>query len=218
MIPVVCIDGPGGAGKGTIAKAVAERLGFHILDSGAIYRVMALAALKHNLRNDQLDELVNLASNLDVVFKFTQDTSMTLLDGEDVSEQLRNEVTAARASELAVIPEIRAALLQRQKDFAQAPGLVADGRDMGTIVFPDAHYKFFLTATAEERAKRRQKQLQEQGLDVSIATLLKAIEERDERDRNRTVAPLLPADDAIEIDTTELSIDEVVNRVMKDIT
>ena len=135
-----------------------------------------------------------------------------------MSEQLRNEVTAAKASELAVIPEIRAALLQRQKDFAQAPGLVADGRDMGTIVFPDAPYKFFLTATAEERAKRRQKQLQEQGLDVSIATLLKAIEERDERDRNRTVAPLLPADDATEIDTTELSIDEVVNRVMKDIT
>ena len=218
MIPVVCIDGPGGAGKGTIAKAVANQLGYHILDSGAIYRVMALAALKHNLQSSQLNELVALASGLDVVFEFTLDKSSTLLDGEDVSEKLREETTAAKASELAVIPEIRAALLQRQKDFAQAPGLVADGRDMGTIVFPDAPHKFFLTATAEERAKRRQKQLQEQGMDVSIATLLKAIEERDERDRNRTVAPLLPADDAIEIDTTELSIDDVVNRVMQELT
>lgn len=218
MIPVVCIDGPGGAGKGTIAKAVAQALGYHILDSGAIYRVMALAAIKHNLNKSQLDELVTLASNLDVVFNFTQDLSEILLEGEDVSEKLREEVTAAKASELAVIPEIRAALLQRQKDFVQMPGLVADGRDMGTIVFPDAPFKFFLTASSEERAKRRQKQLQEQGMDVSIATLLKAIEERDERDRSRTVAPLLPADDAIEIDTTELSIDEVVKRVMNEIT
>ena len=218
MIPVVCIDGPGGAGKGTIAKAVAQQLGYHILDSGAIYRVMALAALKHNLQITQLAELVQLASHLDVAFEFTQDKSSTLLDGEDVSDKLREEATASKASELAVMPEIRAALLQRQKDFAELPGLVADGRDMGTIVFPDAPYKFFLTASAQERAERRQKQLQEQGLDVSIATLLKAIKERDERDRNRTVAPLLPADDAIEIDTTELNIDEVVKRVMKEIT
>ncbi|NNJ73230.1 MAG: (d)CMP kinase, partial [Enterobacterales bacterium] len=206
------------AGKGTIAKAVAQQLGYHILDSGAIYRVMALAALKHNLHITQLDELVQLASHLDVVFEFTQDRSSTLLDGEDVSDKLREEATASKASELAVIPEIRAALLQRQKDFAELPGLVADGRDMGTVVFPDAPYKFFLTASAQERAERRRKQLQEQGLDVSIATLLKAIKERDERDRNRTVAPLLPADDAIEIDTTELNIDEVVKRVMKEIT
>ena len=216
MIPVVCIDGPGGAGKGTVAKAVAEALSFHLLDSGAIYRVMALAVQKHNLDTDDLTQLADCAYRLDVSF-ITPDSGLvqTWLEGEDVTEQLRLESTATMASKVAAIPAVRDALLQRQRDFAQAPGLVADGRDMGTIVFPEAPVKVFLTASAEERAKRRHKQLQEQGKSVSIARLLEAIEERDARDRNRSVAPLQPAEDAISIDTTELSIDAVVNRVLE---
>jgi len=215
-VPVICIDGPGGAGKGTIAKAVANALGYHILDSGAIYRLMALATDKHQINSDDISSLKILAENLDVVFDFPQDkAARILLEGENVTDELRLETTANRASELAPIAEVRAALLQRQRDFAQPPGLVADGRDMGTVVFPESMAKFFLTASAEERATRRHKQLQEQGKDVSIASLLEAIEERDMRDRNRSVAPLRPAEDAIEIDTTEMSIEEVVNQVLE---
>jgi cytidylate kinase len=216
MVTVVCIDGPGGAGKGTVAKAVAKHLGFHLLDSGAIYRIMALAAEKHNLSNEQTDELVACAQTLDVIFQSQADGLVrVLLDGEDVSGELRLETTATRASKLASNPSIRAALLQRQRDFAQPPGLVADGRDMGTVVFPDAALKVFLTASAEERAKRRQKQLHEQGKSVSIARLLEAIEAGDARDTSRSVAPLQPAEDAISIDTTNLTIDEVVNQVLE---
>ena len=216
MIPVICIDGPGGAGKGTVAKAVAEKLGYHLLDSGAIYRVMALAVLKKEINHQDIESLISCAAALDVAFLTPQSGLVeTWLDGENVTDQLRLESTATMASKVATIPEVRDALMQRQRDFAQPPGLVADGRDMGTVVFPDAPVKVFLTASAEERAKRRQKQLQEQGKSVSIARLLEAIEERDARDRNRSVAPLQPAEDAISIDTTELTIDAVVNRVLE---
>ena len=216
MIPVICIDGPGGAGKGTVAKAVAEKLGYHLLDSGAIYRVMALAVLKKEINHQDIESLISCAAALDVAFLTPQSGLVeTWLDGENVTDQLRLESTATMASKVATIPEVRDALMQRQRDFAQPPGLVADGRDMGTVVFPDAPVKVFLTASAEERAKRRQKQLQEQGKSVSIARLLEAIEERDARDRNRSVAPLQPAEDAISIDTTELSIDAVVSRVLE---
>ena len=216
MIPVVCIDGPGGADKGTVAKAVATQLGYHLLDSGAIYRVMALAVQKQAIDIDDMDALINCAKALDVKF-VTPDSGLveTWLQGENVTEELRLESTATTASVVAAKSPVRDALMQRQRDFAQAPGLVADGRDMGTIVFPEAPVKVFLTASAEERAQRRQKQLQEQGKSVSIARLKKAIEERDARDMNRRVAPLQPAEDAITIDTTELSITEVVTQVLE---
>lgn len=216
MIPVVCIDGPGGAGKGTVAKAVATQLEYHLLDSGAIYRVMALAVQKQAIDIDDMDALVDCAKTLDVKF-VTPDSGLveTWLQGENVTAELRLESTAEMASLVAAKSPVRDALMQRQRDFAQAPGLVADGRDMGTIVFPEAPVKVFLTASAEERAKRRQKQLQEQGKSVSIARLLEAIEERDARDMNRSVAPLQPAEDAITIDTTELSITEVVTQVLE---
>lgn len=216
MIPVICIDGPGGAGKGTIAKAVAGKTGFHLLDSGAIYRLMALGAEKQGFRPDQIEQLVNCARGLNVRFQTGSDgQSHIFLDGLDVTSEVRLESTATTASVLAAIPEVRAALLQRQRDFAEPPGLVADGRDMGTVVFPDAPVKIFLTASAEERAKRRQKQLQEQGKSVSIASLLEAIEARDARDSSRSVAPLQAAEDAMTIDTTELTIDEVVAQVLE---
>jgi len=216
MIPVICIDGPGGAGKGTVAKAVATQLGYHLLDSGAIYRVMALAVQKQALDTENMDALVECAQTLDVKF-ITPDSGLveTWLQGENVTAELRLESTAEMASLVAAKSPVRDALMQRQRDFAQAPGLVADGRDMGTIVFPEAPVKVFLTASAEERAKRRHKQLQEQGKSVSIARLLEAIEERDARDMNRSVAPLQPAKDAITIDTTELSITEVVTQVLE---
>ena len=216
MIPVVCIDGPGGAGKGTVAKAVATQLGYHLLDSGAIYRVMSLAVQKQALDTENMDALVECAQTLDVKF-ITPDSGLveTWLQGENVTAELRLESTAEMASLVAAKSPVRDALMQRQRDFAQAPGLVADGRDMGTIVFPEAPVKVFLTASAEERAKRRQKQLQEQGKSVSIARLIEAIEERDARDMNRSVAPLQPAEDAITIDTTELSITEVVTQVLE---
>ncbi len=216
MIPVICIDGPGGAGKGTVAKAVATQLGYHLLDSGAIYRVMALAVQKQALDTENMDALVECAQTLDVKF-ITPDSGLveTWLQGENVTAELRLESTAEMASLVAAKSPVRDALMQRQRDFAQAPGLVADGRDMGTIVFPEAPVKVFLTASAEERAKRRHKQLQEQGKSVSIARLLEAIEERDARDMNRSVAPLQPAEDAITIDTTELSITEVVTQVLE---
>lgn len=216
MVPVICIDGPGGAGKGTIAKAVADHLGYHLLDSGAIYRVMALAVIKQNIPTEDISALETCALGLDVSFQSQADgLSIVILDGEDVTTQVRLESTASKASEIASIPAVRAALLHRQQDFAIPPGLVADGRDMGTIVFPDAPVKVFLTASAQERARRRQKQLQEQGKSVSIARLLEAIEARDARDSSRSVAPLQPAEDATTIDTTNLTIEEVVNQVLE---
>ncbi len=215
MDQVVCIDGPSGSGKGTIARFVAEKLDWSILDSGALYRVLAIATMNHRVDLDNEAAVTVLAAHLDVQFTFEQEKgSRVILEGEDVTEQLRSEETGNAASKVASLPDVRQALLQRQQAFLQPQGLVADGRDMGTIVFPNAGLKIFLTASAEERAERRHKQLKEQGNSVSIATLSRAIKERDDRDRSRTIAPLVAAEDAVEIDTTAIGIREVVEKVM----
>ncbi|AIA76283.1 cytidylate kinase [Halomonas campaniensis] len=211
--PVLTIDGPGGAGKGTISGLVAERLGWHLLDSGALYRLTAQAALKHDVALDDEVSLALVATQLDVAFPVFDGQPRTLLEGEDVSRAIRTEQAGERASRVAALPQVREALLQRQRDFQQPPGLVADGRDMGTVVFPHAPLKIFLTASAQERARRRHLQLQEAGVDASLSSLLKEIQARDARDTQRSVAPLKPADDAITLDTTCLSIPEVVDQL-----
>ncbi|PJX15608.1 cytidylate kinase [Halomonas sp. 141] len=211
--PVLTIDGPGGAGKGTISSLVAERLGWHLLDSGALYRLTAQAAVKHHVALDDEAALADIAATLDVAFPVEEGRPRTLLEGEDVSRLIRTEQAGERASQVAALPQVRASLLQRQRDFCRSPGLVADGRDMGTVVFPEAPLKIFLTASAEERAHRRHLQLQEAGVDASLSSLLKEIQARDARDTQRSVAPLKPADDAITLDTTRLSIPEVVDRL-----
>ncbi|WP_404462994.1 (d)CMP kinase [Vreelandella aquamarina] len=212
-VPVLTIDGPGGAGKGTISSLVAERLGWHLLDSGALYRLTAQAAVKHGVALDDEPALAAIATELDVAFPVEEGQPRTLLEGEEVGHAIRTEQAGERASQVAALPLVRAALLQRQRDFCQTPGLVADGRDMGTVVFPDAPLKIFLTASAEERARRRYLQLQEAGVDASLSSLLKEIQARDARDTQRSVAPLKPADDAITLDTTRLSIPEVVDQL-----
>jgi len=210
--PVVTIDGPSGSGKGTISHLVAEQLGWRYLDSGALYRLLALAAQHHSLELDDEASLETLAGHLDV--EFTSNGTI-LLEGEAVDDILRTEETGKMASVVAALPKVRTALLERQRAFAQEPGLVADGRDMGTTVFPDAEVKIFLTASAEARAKRRYKQLKEKGFDVTVAHLLQDIESRDLRDTERSTSPLKAADDAIEIDTTSLTIDDVVKQVLE---
>jgi len=214
-IPVVTVDGPSGVGKGTISALLAEHLGWHLLDSGSIYRALALAAMRQSIDVDDEAALVTVAENLDLAFDVTARGIMVLINGEVVTDQLRSEACGLMASKVAPIAAVRAALMQRQKDFRQAPGLVADGRDMGTVVFKSAPVKVFLTANAEERAKRRHKQLQEQGVDVKIRDLLEDIEARDYRDSTRTVAPLVPASDAQVIDTSDLSIEGVLEQVLK---
>ncbi|WP_129139555.1 (d)CMP kinase [Modicisalibacter coralii] len=213
--PVLTIDGPGGAGKGTVSRRVAERLGWHLLDSGALYRLTAQAAAKYGVALDDVAGLARLAETLDVAFIAEQGRANVLLEGEDVAQTIRTEAVGERASQVAAIPEVRSALLARQRDFRQPPGLVADGRDMGTVVFPDAALKIFLTASAEERARRRLLQLQEAGVDASLPSLLKEIQARDARDTQRAVAPLKPADDAVELDTTELTIPDVVDHILR---
>jgi len=210
IVPVVTIDGPSGSGKGTIAARVAEKLGWRILDSGALYRLVGHAVGKADVSLDDLEAVSDIARTLDVNFS----EGRVLLAGEDVSLAIRSETAGNMASKVAAIPQVRAALLDWQKAYASPPGLVADGRDMGTVVFPDAQVKIFLTASAEERAMRRYKQLIEKEIDANLASLTVEIEERDARDRNRSVAPLKPATGAIEIDSTVLGIDEVVARVM----
>lgn len=214
-VPILTIDGPSGSGKGTVARRVARRLGWHFLDSGALYRLLGLAATRAGVALDDPRALAALARRLDVAFPADDAGGQrSLLDGEDVTQAIRSEQAGSAASQVAAVPEVRQALLQRQRDFCRPPGLVADGRDMGTVVFPRAGLKIFLTASVEERARRRHKQLKEQGLGGTLSTLLREIAERDERDANRAVAPLLPAEDAVTVDTTGVPVEAVVAEVM----
>lgn len=212
-VPVLTIDGPSGSGKGTLAQRMAAKLGWHYLDSGALYRVLAQAALQADIDLADESALATIAANLPVTFQIAQDTLTVLLNGQDVSLLIRSEQAGNAASKVAAIPSVRTALLQRQRDFRQAPGLVTDGRDMGTVVFPDAPYKVYLTASAEVRASRRYKQLKEKGIDSNLSDLIAEITERDERDQQREVAPLRPAADAIILDSTALGINAVFQRV-----
>ena len=211
---IITVDGPSGAGKGTLCYALAEKLGFALLDSGAIYRVTALAALKRAVDLSDEFQLAELARNLNIEFLPVDGEVNIMLDGMNVSSLIRTQEVAEAASKIAVFPQVRAALLQLQQDFAKNEGLIADGRDMGTVVFPNAQVKLFLDASAEERAKRRYKQLQNKGINVNFAQILAEIQERDFRDRNREVAPLKPADDALLLDSTTLSIDEVIAQAL----
>jgi len=215
-VPVLTIDGPSGVGKGSVARIVADKMGWHLLDSGAIYRGFALAAQSRNIRFDDELDLVGLAEKLDLKFESVEGQELlnVYLDGIEVSKELRTEQTAELASQLAVIAPLRAALLKKQQQFEQTPGLVADGRDMGTVVFPHASYKIYLTASAEERAQRRLKQLQNSANAGNISQILAEVKKRDERDASRKHSPLKPAEDALIIDTTCLTIDEVIARVM----
>lgn len=210
MNPVVTIDGPSGSGKGTLAGELARRLGWHCLDSGALYRLLGLQAGRKGVALDDPAGLADLASRLDVEFS----GKSILLDGEDVSREIRTEQAGNAASKVAAVPAVREALLQWQRDFARAPGLVADGRDMGSVVFPDAPLKIFLDASAEERANRRYKQLKEKGFDANLAGLIAEIRERDERDRNRSVAPLKAPEGALVVESTSLSIAQVLEMVL----
>ncbi|MBY5991647.1 (d)CMP kinase [Ferrimonas balearica] len=212
--PVITIDGPSGAGKGTICQLLANKLGWHLLDSGAIYRVLALAAIHHDVELANEEALSLLAAHLDVQFQPAEEGVRVILEGEEVSKAIRSQECADAASKVAALPRVREALLRRQRAFRDQPGLIADGRDMGTVVFPTAQAKIFLTASAEERAERRFAQLKDKGYDVSIDRLLGEIRDRDERDSTRAVAPLKPADDALEIDTTGMSIDQVLDAVL----
>lgn len=212
-ISVLTIDGPSGAGKGTVSRAVAKKLGWHYLDSGSIYRSLAIASIKQNADLDSPSEVVKVAEALQLEFE-CGDELLVKLEGEDITSQLGSEQTGSVASKIAAIPEVRRVLLQKQKDFKQFPGLVADGRDMGTVVFPDAQYKVFLTASAAERAERRYKQLIEKGIDVNLQKIREEIEERDRRDSERETAPLAMAVDALYIDSSDLTLDAVIQEVL----
>ncbi|KAF1017490.1 MAG: Cytidylate kinase [Stenotrophomonas maltophilia] len=214
LAPVLTIDGPSGAGKGTISRIVARRLGWHYLDSGALYRAVGVAASWADIDTSDASALVRCTFDTHVQFVEQGEAMRVLVNGSDATDELRLETTGALASAIAAIPEVRAALKERQRAFRELPGLVADGRDMGTVIFKDAPYKVFLTASAEERAERRHKQLKDKGVSVSFDDLLREIMARDARDAQRTVAPLKPADDAVLIDTTGIGIDDVVARVM----
>ena len=218
VAPVITIDGPNASGKGTVCQLVAAEFGWHLLDSGALYRLVGLDASLRGVGFDDVNALVEIASGLDVSFAAgpTGEPAAVQLNGEDVSVTLRTETVGEYASRVAVLPMVRDALLERQRAFAEPPGLVADGRDMGTVVFPGAELKIFLTASAEVRALRRYKQLSQKGIDVNLAALSLEIAQRDRRDRERETAPLEPAPDALEIDTSVLSIEAVLARVLSE--
>ena len=211
VIPVIAIDGPSASGKGTIAAAVAQHLGFHYLDSGALYRIVGLVAGERRANLDSDSEISHIALNLNI--KFNEE--VVWVDGRDVSSLIRGEVAGAAASRVAALPGVRTALMTLQRSFRQAPGLVADGRDMGSVVFPDARLKIYLTATPEERAQRRYKQLITKEVDASMPSLLQDIRDRDHRDSNRAAAPLLKCAEAIEFDTTGIVVDAVVAKVLQ---
>ncbi len=225
VVPVITIDGPAGSGKGTVARLLASDLQYNYLDSGALYRILALLSQQQNIDPQNGEALVKLCQQMAVRFGFDAQSSSNLttenvpvfLNDSEVSDALRTEECAARASMVAAQPELREALMNKQRSFRKFPGLVAEGRDMGTVVFPDAEYKFFLTASPNERALRRQKQLKKQGISASLGPLLNDIETRDSRDQDRKVSPLRPATDALLVDSTTLSIEQVVNRIAEQV-
>lgn len=213
-VPVVAIDGPVGSGKGTISRELAEALGWHLLDSGMLYRLVAIAAMDATIDPADHDGLARVAQSLDCAFVQEDGESIPMLAGKDVSSRIRSERVSKMASQVAAVPRVRQAIVGLQREFVKAPGLVADGRDMGTVIFPDAPLKIFLTANVEERAQRRYKQLKEKGESVNLSRLFREIEARDARDMTRQVAPLKPAEDAVRIDSTEYSIQEVLDMIL----
>lgn len=219
VIPVITVDGASGTGKGVVTHLIAKRLGWNLLDSGALYRVLALAVQKHGVALDNEKAVTILAEHLDVQFIATDPGAppKIMLEGQDVTDAIRTEQIGNGASKVGALPAVRTALLSRQRAFRELPGLATDGRDMGTVIFPDASVKIFLTASPEERARRRYNQLMEKGINVNLSDLILELRERDERDQKRAVAPLKPAEDAICIDTDKLTIEQVVERIMTEI-
>ena len=215
MVRVITVDGPSGAGKGTVSRVLAKKLGFHYLDSGALYRILGIAAKRHQVDTSNNKGLMTLAEHMDIRFDSSETGDIkALLEGEDITQEMRTEDTGALASLVASHPQVRSALLKRQRMFATEPGLIADGRDMGSVVFPDAVLKIYLTASIEERAQRRYKELLAKGEDVNLRGLIEQVRTRDERDMSRDASPLIPAVDAIELDTSEQSIQEVTDTVL----
>ncbi|SIT08710.1 (d)CMP kinase [Neptunomonas antarctica] len=216
-VPVITVDGPSGSGKGTVCRLLAKSLGWLLLDSGALYRLTALAASHHGVSIDDEEALVVLAAHLDVRFTTHDDVVQIILEGEEVTQAIRSETVGNDASVIAAIGSVRTALLERQRAFVEMPGLIADGRDMGTVVFPDAPLKIYLDASVEERASRRYNQLINKGLDASLGVIMNDLQERDARDMNRSVAPLKPASDALVLDSTSMTIEAVLNTVLEEV-
>lgn len=214
-VPVITIDGPSGTGKGTLCHKIAEHLDWHVLDSGCLYRVLAYAALKAKLDLTDFEAIVKLLSTMNLIFNMDNEQNLVMLDGKNIFAEIRTEACGQAASKIATLQPVREALLARQRDFAKPPGLVTDGRDMGSVVFPNAFLKIYLDATESERAKRRRLQLQKEGIDINLFAVTNEMHKRDVRDLNRLVAPLQPAKDAFIIDTTNLTIAEVLSNVLK---